>query len=107
MYKGEVTEKLPTPNPEMALPAVMRARLEVVESCITTPTMTAMEPDMKAPFRPKRSLMGAASSDPTNSPTLIMLVMTAKLEGEISYLPSAPDTGVPKSRTKTSLISVS
>lgn len=62
----------------------MRALLDVVESCMTTPMIMAKVPDPKAPFRPNKSFSGAAASEPTSSPTLIMDVMIAKLAGEIS-----------------------
>lgn len=74
----------------MARPAVMRLRLDVVTSCSTTPTTTASVPVKKTGLRPSQSFSGAAVSDPTNSPTLIMDVMTDRLDGEMAYVPSSP-----------------
>lgn len=105
MYSGEVAEKLPTPKPRTARPAVMRATLEVVTSCIMTPTMMVMVPIKKTPLRPKTSFRGAATRDPINSPRLIMEVMTDSVAGEISYSPFL--FRCPKCRTNTSLASVS
>lgn len=87
MYKGDVAEKFPTPYPRIALPAVMRARLDVVASCMITPIMIAIVPMKKTPLLPTKSLIGAAVSEPTSSPTLIMDVITARLGADISYSP--------------------
>lgn len=63
---------------------MMYAWLWAVLSCSTTPTMTVTAPTRNTPLRPRKSLSGAAVSEPTSSPTLIMDVMTDRSADLIS-----------------------